>query len=298
MRLVVLAALVAAPVFAQTTTTIVTFGVRETPSSTAEEMVIGPSACGTERALFWIWQQLTPSACGSMRLWATTGECGDAPGTNDVEYPSVNLLLLATRSGSFTIKVNELPGFTGDSATPCGSTSGNVKNRICASLPTSFQCGGFGQTTSTTRASPAFLITYDVTPPDAPVITAVAARDRALKLTFTATSDTASVIPFVRAQGETNFRELKEQQISSTTREVLVEDLLNATTYDVMLRARDGAGNTSVDSEPAAGTPVRTVGFWGAFRDAGGTGSTGCSGVPGLPLIGIVAWVLSRRRVR
>lgn len=280
-------------------TNIIQFGIRETPTNTSDQIVIGPSSCGTQRALFWIWNQVTPQACDNLRIWATSGgECGAEPKMGDKEYDSIPFIQLTTlRSGQFTINVDDLPGFAPGTSTPCGGTSTNVTHRICASVRTAIQCGGFQNATAQV-ASPALRIVYDVTPPNAPVISSLTAQDKALKVGYSVSSDTTEVVPLVRAQGETEFRRRSVETVSSS-KEIIIDSLLNGTTYEVVLRARDGAGNESTDSELNAGTPIRTIGFWGAFRDAGGTETGGCSFAPG-PALGLLAltfW-LSRRRFR
>lgn len=293
------AVLVASAALGQTTIATVTFGVRETPSSTAETLTIGPSSCTETRSLFWIWNQLTPQPCGNLRLWATTSECGTEPKSGDVEYPSVPLTTVSlARSGSFDVDIDSLPGFAAGTTTPCGSTMGNVVHRICAAISTAFQCGGFGQTATTTVASPSFQIVYDVQAPSAPVLTEVVSRDKALRLYFTATSDTTSVVPLVRAKGQPDFIEQAEVTLGSS-RELTIDGLQNNTTYELALRAKDAAGNVSVASELAEGTPVRTVGFWGLYQQSGGTDPGGCASVPGAAmLMGLLAWAQSRRRFR
>jgi hypothetical protein len=287
--------LVASTAVAQTTgVTPVTFGIRETPQSTTDQLIIGASACGTSRVVYWEWNQIGTQPCGNMRIWATTGSCSDKPGDKDVEYASINQLLIATRSGSFTVVIDELPGFLAGSTTPCGGASTlTLEHKICASVPASLQCFGSFQTPQTLQASPLRII-YDAQPPNAPIISAVSAQDKALKVDFSVSSDTTHVIPFVRPQGSADYA--RRPTISlGTGRQIIIDGLLNGTTYDVVLRAIDGAGNESADSEPSAGTPRRTVGFWGTYRDAGGTDTGGCSTGLGLAPLLALGWFFRRR---
>lgn len=290
-----LLSLVASSALAQTTTT-VTFGIRETPQSTTDQIVIGASACSETRIVYWLWNQIGTIPCNNMRVWATDGSCGNEPGSKDVEYASVSpLLLQQARQGSFSITIAELPGFAAGTTTPCGAAETLTKDhKICAAVPTAVSCGI--QSTTVTTASPLRII-YDAQPPNAPVISDVASQDKALKVSFSVSSDTSEVVPFTRALGETDFRRHKTVSLGSS-RSISVDELLNGTTYDVKLRAIDSAGNESTDSELASGTPKRTIGFWGAYRDAGGTDTGGCSSAPFflLPLLTIA--LLVRRRSR
>lgn len=285
--------LMAGSAFAQTTVTPVSFGVRETPEATEDQLVIGASACGTSRLVYWVWNQIGTQPCNNMRIWATDGSCGNEPGAKDVEYPSVNPLLInTTRRGTIDVVINELPGFA-TGATPCGAAETLTKeHKICASVPTALQCGL--QNNTFTTASP-LRISYDAQPPNAPIIDSVSSQDKALKVAFTVSSDTAQVIPFSRAQGNTDFRRHKTLSLGGG-REVVVDELLNGTTYDIRLRAIDAAGNESADSELASGTPKRTVGFWGTYRDAGGTDTGGCTMAPvGLVPLAALLWTIRRR---
>lgn len=275
----------------------VTFGIRETPTATTDQIVIGASDCGTSLVVYWVWNQLLTLACGNMRIWATTGSCGDKPGDKDVELTGVNqaLLLQRTASGAITLNIDELPGFVAGTTTPCGGAeTKTVEHKICASvLSSQTPCGTTVQASTPLEASPLRLI-YDAQPPNAPVITQISSQDKALKVAFSVSSDTTEVIPFSRAQGETEFRRRKTISLG-TGREISVDELLNATTYDIKLRAIDAAGNESADSEIASGTPRRTVGFWGTYRAAGGTDTGGCSLASGLLPFAAVLWTLRRR---
>ncbi|MDP1915148.1 MAG: hypothetical protein Q8L14_02800 [Myxococcales bacterium] len=288
--------LVASTAVAQTTdTTLVSFGIRETPTATSDQLVIGSSSCGTSRVVYWVWNQLGTQACNNMRIWATENACGNEPATGDKEYASVSVLLFRTvgSSGSFTVNIDELPGFEkAGTTTPCGGASTLTKeHKICASVPTALQCG---LQNNTFTAASALRVIYDAQPPNAPIISEVLAQDKALKVAFSVSSDTTEVIPFIRPQGSTEYAQRPTISLG-TGREVIVDGLLNATTYDVVLRAIDGAGNQSADSEPASGTPRRTIGFWGTYREAGGTDTGGCSSGLGLAPLFALGWFFRRR---
>lgn len=288
--------LVASTAVAQTTgTTTVTFGIRETPSATSDQLIIGASSCGTSRVVYWVWNQIGLTACNNMRIWATENSCANEPASGDKEYDSVSVLLFRQvgSSGSFTINIDDLPGFAKtDTTTPCGgATTLTKEHKICASAPTALQCGL--QNTTFTTATPLRII-YDAQPPNAPIISEVLAQDKALKVDFSVSSDTTELIPFIRPQGTTDYTRRPTVSLGSG-REIVIDGLLNGTTYDVLLRAIDGAGNESADSEPGSGTPRRTVGFWGTYREAGGTDTGGCSMAPGLAPLFALGWFFRRR---
>ncbi len=286
--------LLVTPALAQTTTA---FGIRETPQSTTDQLVIGASSCDSSLLLYWIWTQQFPQACGNLRIWSTDAtSCGNEPGKDDKEYDPVPLPQLTTlRQGTFTIVVDGLPGFKTGSPTPCGQANITKEHKICAVVQTSPNCfGGIGGAATTpTQASPLRII-YDSQAPNAPVITAVRSQDSGLKVTYSAASDVTEVVPFVRAQGETDFARRANAGVNRN-KDVTLGNLANGTTYEVFLRAVDGAGNESVDGERSTGLPVKTIGLWGLYRERGGTDTGGCQLASGLlPLAALV--FLSRRR--
>ena len=288
--------LVASTAVAQTTgTTLVSFGIRETPTATSDQLVIGASSCGTSRVVYWVWNQIGTQACNNMRIWATENSCGNEPASGDKEYDSISVALFRQigSSGSFTIHVDDLPGFAkSGTTTPCGGAMTLTKeHKICASAPTALQCG---LQNNTFTAASALRIIYDAQPPNVPIISDVLSQDKALKVDFSTSSDTTHIIPFVRPQGTTDYA--RRPTISlGTGRQIVVDGLLNGTTYDVVLRAVDGANNESADSEPGSGTPRRTVGFWGTYREAGGTDTGGCSTGLGLAPLFALGWFFRRR---
>jgi hypothetical protein len=278
------------------TQNLVAFGVRETPTATTDIITVGPADCGSSRIVYWLWNQIGTQPCNNMRLWATSGDtCGTEPKSGDKEFDSVNALLISSlRQGTITLNINELPAFTAGSATPCGgATSKNIEHRVCAAVPASLQCFGL-QNPQVQSASPLRII-YDVEAPNAPILGEVRSIDKGLRIGVSASSDTVQVIPFVREQGAMEFSQRSRATLGGS-KELQLEGLINDTTYDVKLQAVDGAGNVSADSGLVSGTPRRVVGFWAAYRDAGGTDMGGCHSTPGLlaPLLALLA--LSRRR--
>ncbi|MDX2014882.1 MAG: hypothetical protein SFW67_32095 [Myxococcaceae bacterium] len=301
MRLLLTVLLVVAPsAFSQTinpTQALVAFGVRETPTATTDIITIGPSRCGSSQIVFWLWNQVGTQPCNNMRLWATSGDsCGTEPKSGDKEYDSVNALLISSlRQGQITFNIDELPAFA-TGATPCGgSFTKNVEHRICAAVPASLQCFGL-QNPQTQSASPLRII-YDVEPPPAPILSEVRGVDKGLRIPISVSSDTVEVIPFVRAQGETDFTARSRVTLGGS-KELLIEGLGNDTTYDVKAQSVDGAGNVSVDSGLVSGTPRKVLGFWAAYRDAGGQDMGGCQSTPSLMVPAVLALLAFSRRRR
>ncbi|MBI3185886.1 MAG: fibronectin type III domain-containing protein [Myxococcales bacterium] len=261
-----------------------------------DKVVVSPSDCGGVIQASWTAsaQQL---ACSSLSFWVTLGECGDAAGAGDQTLPEVAAgVWNQQRTGNFTIPVNELPAFTGQDAGACGATGVEKKHRLCGAFSSAqFDCGT-GK--SVTRASNPPAITYDSLAPGPPTIDDVVAQDSALVVNFTPPSGATQVHVDARAQGAADFA--RAASASGEAASVRIERLVNNTTYEVRALAEDAAGNLSEPSELAAGTPLRTEGFFSNYRRAGGA-AQGCTsgGTGGLALI--AAWVirrLSSRRIR
>src|SRR5689334_16604549 len=96
--------------------------------SGVRDLAIYATTCSTTLQAKW-YSALTQTACDPMKLWATTGECGDAPGNDDVRYSDVPAATLTSGSGDFSIKVSALPGFK-DVTRPCGGGPYEIQHKI------------------------------------------------------------------------------------------------------------------------------------------------------------------------
>jgi hypothetical protein len=122
----------------------------------------------------------------------------------------------------------------------------------------------------------------------------VTAQDEAVRVAFMADSDTATVLVEARSGGAGDYVQVGEAPVANAF--VRGTGLKNGVEYEVRLRARDAAGNTSDPSASEKVTPIRTVGFWGYYREAGGTDGQGCSAGIGLAPLALVLWTLRRAR--
>lgn len=289
---------VSAAAAAQVTTT-PPFRVRVEGRDTETSVGFGAATCGSTITLRWTYAPTISNqqVCAAVQLWSTDGECGDAPGTNDKRYDDVPSITFTTvRSGVFTINVSELPGFQGGDGGICGQPAITKRHRVCAFFKTSNTfCG---QSEYVSRADPIALV-YDAVAPARPVITALAVQDSALEVEAAfSDSDVVSLEAEYRKQGATDFVAGGTVSLadSATSGKVRISGLANDTTYDVRVLARDSVGNTSDPSDLASGTPIRMLGFFQVYRDAGGTGR-GCATVPSLAgALVLGAWLLRRRR--
>jgi hypothetical protein len=261
---------------------------------------IGKSDCSLALAVTWRNQGIVGFVCSSLRLWSTEGECSDKPGTGDVSYDDVpaSTLMAAGRADSFSVRIAELPGFKTGTMTPCGSDGLTKTHKVCGALETAQTTCGFG-TQPTLRAS-ALKVVYDTVPPSAPNVTGSSALDSSVTLEFSADSDAVFIVPEHRVKGADEW--ITGSEVAVSAGRVQVKALNNGTTYELRLRARDaapstgsGSGNVSEPSTIVEATPIKTVGFWGAYRQAGGTDPGGCASAAGL-LPALLVFLPWRRR--
>lgn len=243
-----------------------------------------------------------------LKIWATSGDCLDTgPGADDTRYADVSspVPLRTIGNGTFLAKIAELPAFkaatTSDGGTllPCGSPVPFTKTqKICGSVDYAVFAGVCG-TVSHYAAVPLKLV-YDTEPPSPPTVTSHVPQDKGVRVSFTVGTDTTAVL--IEAQGPTDpdYLPLAEVAVTSTTGSIKGEHLENNVAYSVRLRAKDAAGNVSDPTDAFMETPILTLGFWGFYKNAGGTDGGGCSVGAGLMplLLAAFAFRRSRKQVR
>lgn len=293
------------PAFAQTT---VVPALRLTRIETnLDSYTFGAGQCNDTVGVRWtntLLINLTQCIQMPLKLWLTAGECSDAMGAGDVALPDVDAFTLNSvqlgRQGTFTVKIADLPEFknttTADGGTlqGCGSAQEFEKtHRVCGSVEYRVQSGfGCGGDSIFQRAAP-FNLVYDSKPPTAPTITEYAAQDEAVRVGFTVDADTSVVLLEVKGPTDADFRQIQESLASNES--IKGDGLENNVEYQVQLRARDAAGNTSVPSPPINVTPILTLGWYGYYRQLGGT-DQGCSVGLGLMPLLLTAFALRRSR--
>ncbi|MEW6430872.1 MAG: MXAN_2561 family MXYO-CTERM-anchored protein [Myxococcota bacterium] len=262
-------------------------------NSSSDTYVLTSSDCNVKLRVRWQYQYNVGLLCTPLKLWSTEGECGEAPGTNDVRYDDVPAVTVTTaREGAFDVAINELPGLKTGSATPCGTADLAKTHKVCGVIEYAQTSCGF--TTQPKLTASSLRIIYDTLPPSPPTITGIEALDQSATVSFTVGSDATSVTAEVRAQGSATF--VSGGEVVATAGRIQVTGLANGTTYDIQLRARDEAGNVSAGSNVQSVTPIKTIGFWGAYRYKGGTDQGGCGTAPGLSLPALALLTLLRRR--
>lgn len=307
----VLTLLVPALAFAQAVPTVLYIDVSGYPAVPTYTYNTG---CDTPITAEWVYNPTLAigvgNLCGSLTIWATTGECGDTANTGagdlpfDVATVQATTVLL-TKTQTFMVTPSALPSFKTTtladggvtSASTCGATGVTITNKICASIQTSVAACGF-TTASYLHATPLSMV-YDTQPPGAPVITLASPEDSSASITFTADTDANTVIAQFRVTGTTDFIGSTDP-VTATVGVIKVPGLTNGTSYDVQLVAIDGAKNVSTPSAIASVIPVHTVGFFGTARANGSTEQGGCSATGSLlPLAGLaLALALARKSRR
>lgn len=284
-------AVLALPALAQTTSTsALELGAGNSFSNT---YTIGAGDCSLRLRVRWKYNYSVGLLCTPLKLWSTEAECAETPGTNDVRYDDIPVITVSTaREGTFDVAISELPGFKEGTTTPCGTVGLAKTHKVCGAIEySSTSCGFSGQ--GKLQAS-ALKIVYDTLAPAAPGITEVVALDQSARVSFTVTSDAEVVIAEVKAPGAADF--VASGEVLATAGAIKVSNLTNGNTYDIRLRAKDLAGNLGEPSGAEAVTPIKTIGFWGAYRYKGGTDQGGCTSAPGLLVPLALLWALRRRR--
>ena len=261
-----------------------------------------PSGCGNQFTVSWS-VATTVTLCSPLTGWVTSGTCGDAPGTADHQFLSVDQSsLLTQRSGTATFAAADLPGFdTTDSGITCGDVTTRTW-RLCLYVETPgytgymTSCGSNNQKVRSTAAT----VNYDGQPPSAPTLESVDSQDEALRAKVKdVPSDAVEVRVGTRVAGSgAEFTLSDRVATTGDTVYVTATDLQNNVEYEVVAYAVDAADNTSAASVAGTGTPRKTEGFFGQYQSAGGEEKGGCAAAPAsvlLPLAG-VALALARRR--
>lgn len=292
--------------FAQTTTTTpLAITISESLHPNLDTFTFGAADCSTPISIQWtntLLINLTQCGANPLKLWVTSGECGDLPREGDSRLPDVDATALSvTRQGRFNVTpTTDFPDFktttTADGGTlqQCGSAEPFTKtHRICGSVAYKLN-SGFGCTGDNSfQPATSLKVVYDSEPPTPPTITEYAAQDEAVKVGFTVDSDTSVVLLEVNGGKFTDFTQIKDGTASNSS--IKGDGLENNVTYQVRLRARDAAGNTSEPSAEIMVTPIKTLGFYGYYKDLGGT-DQGCSVGMGLMPLLLTAFALRRLR--
>jgi hypothetical protein len=278
----VLLSLAGPPALAQT------FTIRLPTEPTNAAISFGPSDCESNwsQTLDWTVSSAMGTPTGPLKLWATKGECGDEPNsTGDVSFEATGLeypTWAAVGKGSFTVDLRKLPSFTqtpqddgGVAGLTCGDRNRDGPNKICGSY--AYKTSLYDQNSVVARASH-LQLNYDSTPPKRPVITAVDAFDDTARLTFTIDSDTTVLWAQLKAPDDADFTTRAE--VASSVTAISLSGLRTHVTYRLRLIAFDAAGNESEKSDEKTATPISTSGFWGVYREAGGTEPGGCNVAP------------------
>lgn len=310
----------AASAWAQTlpaTSILTPFTIRSSVDITNDTVLFSAGNCTDLLTVQWSVSSYMGTPMGNLKLWATTAtSCPTDPAASDKTFDEVpQYTWMAMKTGTFNVRYSDLPGFAGTTTTEdggtvattsCGDANKFVSMLICGSYP--YTMGMYATSTTTTNASPLKVI-YDTQPPTAPSISSTSAFDGTARISFTADSDTSEVFAQARLVPDGGFPDGGDADLgfetrasaSATATGVKLTGLVNRSTYQVRLFAKDAAGNQSPMSDPPVEVmPVRTIGFWGKYRDAGGTDQAGCTSVPAAWPVGALALsaLLMRMRAR
>lgn len=279
---------------AQTTSTVASFVVRRRDVATSDKLYLSAGDCGGTWTISWSLPTIMGTPASELRLWATPTECGDEPvvATDKVYDTGVSQAeLVVARSGTVQVELKELPIFTqegevlpdgGVAGFACGATGKDEDVKLCASYE--YLPYVTSSTALVARASSLTLV-YDTEAPGVPELGTIDAYDGAITVAFKADSDTETVEAYVKSPDDADF--VKRKTATTDASSLTIEGLTNGVTYQLRLVAVDAAGNPSATSNVVEARPVRTVGFYSAYREAGGTEAGGCAAVPALSLAAV-----------
>lgn len=273
----------------------------------ASEHRFTDSACaGTNSSLqiTWTVPQLVnvASICTPLKVWLTSGSCGEDIKDNDISLTSLSQTDLLTRTGFITVSVPELPifansGVDAGSDVICGTKGVERTAQLCGSAKSSVQGCLVAGFQTTLQAAPLKLI-YDTAPPGAPNLEGLEVQDSILVASYAVATGTASLLAQASPAGAGAF----DTQVTDTvlSGRVKLTGLANNVAYDVRLVPVDAAGNQGAPSGVLTATPLRSYGFWANYRRSGGAEQGGCSAATGLlpALAGLIVVLLSSRRKR
>ncbi|MCI0573933.1 MAG: fibronectin type III domain-containing protein, partial [Myxococcaceae bacterium] len=262
---------------------------------TGRTLTVGPARCGEAVTVNY---QVTPQGlCDDLELWVTTASnCSGGRQSSDLLIDSLTReQFLSAPTGSRQFNLSALPSFGADAGSSCGTAGVTQTFRVCgtSTAPGITQICQSNENDVATRATPLELV-YDAEPPDAPTITSVEPLDQELRVTVDAESNVGVRVE-QRIAGTTDWTVVRT--LGTDVRTLQITNLQNGTSYEVQAIAIDAAGNESAASGIASGTPIQTLGFWGAYKEAGGQQVGGCTATGAmLTPLGILAVLFLRRR--
>jgi Synergist-CTERM protein sorting domain-containing protein len=258
--------------------------------ASTDTRVVGPNSCDARIAV--TYDAVAGIAlCERMEIWASAGGCettrGDAPLLASLS--NSDFLNNAGRvSGTLDVHVAALPIFN---EVACADYADEAEVSICASFKVTQLYGDCLSVQSSTEP----VIVFDALPPPRPVIESVVSMDSALRLRVPTAVDVRLFVDLALAEDP----EAPWVRVASTTTSgqgVTVSHLENDVRYRLRVIAEDAALNVSEPSEVVEGTPIATQGFWGDYKDKGGS-EVGCSaaGSGPLSLLALLALLWRRR---
>lgn len=266
------------------------------PSNT-ETLTFSGADCANRTTLTW-QVNLSAQPCNQLKLFVTAAStCPKEPATGDYDLGAETIT--AGTQGTKTIEFSQLPGFTAaDAGVTCGQQAERTW-KVCGYFEANSP-GSFGFCTTKTDTTDSIPITYDGEPPVAPTLTEAIGVEKGIRVRASATDD-ASLVRFgARLLGDAApFNFSTEVAVEGDAAEGRIEGLENGFSYEVVAVAVDPAGNQSAESGSLEATPTETLGFWDAYKRAGGTEDGGCASAPGLFVVTAVMsalWIFRRRR--
>lgn len=257
-------------------------------SNTTTTRMVGPRHCDAQIPVTYEAVTTVP-LCERLEIWASRGGCettrGDAPLLRSV----ANSEFLANGGqvqGTLEVAIASLPIFE---EVACPDLLAEEEVSLCAAFKVTQFYGDCLSVQSRTEP----VIVFDGLPPSKPVVAQVISMDSALRLNVPVEPDDRLLVDLALADDPA----AEWVRVESTTsgQGVTVTNLENDVRYRLRVIAEDAAQNQSEPSEAVEGTPIATQGFWGRYKEEGGS-EVGCSAAGAGPFSLLVLLSLLWRR--
>lgn len=292
LRIALVSALVSSAAFAQ---------IQLTFPSNATSASFSPASCSGRTTLSWTVPVIV-QVCDTVEFFVTETACTDnGVVAGDYDLGTESVATTGVRTGTKTIDFNRLPGISGtaDGGFFCGAPV-EKPWRVCAVYEVNNPTGFGGFCTQRSARKDSVTLSYDGKPPAVPTLVEAVGVERGVRVIADVGEDADLVRFGTRRTGEdvpyTFNTEIAAEAASATTR---ITDLENGVQYDVVAVAVDQAGNVSAESNVIQAIPTETLGFWDAYKKAGGAEQGGCTSAPGLlsaAALTLAIWISRRKK--
>lgn len=223
---------------------------------------------------------------------ATSGDTANFCPEQDVTTGTTRADQVGSATATVAVQQLAVPGSTIAAAAErtCGEAGENQVVYVCAHLKDGANRRGF--------ASGRFLV--QVRAPNPPTNASAGPGDTRINVSWTPSALGGSAAAAERYTAEARLPGSTNAVSSASTNgnSVTIENLVNGTTYDVVVYAFSVGGNRSAEVSAGTATPAEVDDFWETYRGEGGRETGGCAsgGAAGILAVAGVLAALRRRK--